>query len=43
MQGEEKDVFTWMVEQYAALRTLEEGSPARVEATETFRQRLKDP
>ncbi|MEE9148709.1 MAG: PEP/pyruvate-binding domain-containing protein [Candidatus Tectomicrobia bacterium] len=42
LEGEGKDIFTWMVEQYAALRTLAEDSPARVEATETFRQRLQD-
>ncbi|MEE8303659.1 MAG: PEP/pyruvate-binding domain-containing protein, partial [Candidatus Tectomicrobia bacterium] len=41
LDGTGKDVFTWMVEQYAVLRSLEEGSPSRVEATETFRQRLQ--
>ena len=42
MEGEGKDTFTWMVEQYAAIRALKEGSQKRAEATANFRQRLQD-
>jgi hypothetical protein len=42
MTGEAADVFTWMVTQYATLRTMAQGSPAHIKATETFRQRLQD-
>lgn len=42
MDGENKDVFAWMVEQYAMLRTMAPGSQAHLNATQAFRQRLAD-
>ncbi len=42
MEGTGKSVFDWMVEQYAMLRKLPEGSAQRKQATDKFRQRLQD-
>jgi hypothetical protein len=41
LDGAGQDVFTWMVEQYAALRTLPKGSTQRATTTEALRQRLQ--
>ena len=41
MPGEGRDVFAWMVDQYAQLNPLTPGSAAHSQASETFRRRLQ--